>query len=184
MPPKPTSWAPSSLTKTHLPKTKHIAEKAYMLLRLQSQTPTKPPVTTGYNLYKPHLQSQFTIDPLNTAFAMWAEGSPLFGTNMNMFMPRAHIPRSGGTEFDMHDKIEVKNHSLRRVALEEDMRHFIGEDFKASLGKSAGKLMTVEWWFREDEGVTGTHVVDEDGPDVWWKIAEVRVEYVDEDGTL
>lgn len=115
-----------------------------MVLRLSSHTPTKPTVTTGFRLYKPHLQSQSTLDLSNTTFATSSEGSPLFGTNGTMFMPRAHIPWSGSAEKNTHVKVLVKSHSQSREALEDNMRYFVVEDLSASLKDASGKL-SVEW---------------------------------------
>jgi hypothetical protein len=109
----------------------------------------------------------------------WFEDSPFSGTNGTMFTPRAHIPQSEGAENKEHDMIEVKSHRQKREALEEHIQYFVVQDLGAVLDKEASGKLSVEWWQRELEGDRGAHVVYEDGTNVWWEIAEVRI--VDED---
>ncbi|KAF2821292.1 hypothetical protein CC86DRAFT_386266 [Ophiobolus disseminans] len=144
-----------------------------------------------------------TVDPPNTIFTTKRGGGPLVGSNGNMFMPTAGIQKSGGEDTDKNadrktdkdaDKnidegtdeedvlIKVKNHSQSRESLEEDMRHFIGEDMKAAMEKVAGGKLVVEWWERDLEGGKGAEMVDEDVTHVWWEIADVNVVYEDPAG--
>lgn len=105
-------------------------------------------------------------------------GGHLFGVNGTMFMPKAGIQKSDRTKTDMNVLIEVKSYSQTRTSLEEDMRHFVGEDLKAAMEDASGKLV-LKWWDRKLEGGKGAEVVDEDGTHVWWEIADVNVVYED-----
>jgi len=163
------------------PRTRHINEKAYMLVRLHSPDAEKPTVLTGFKLYPPRLEYKSTVKPPGTTFKMVTDGSPLYDRNGTMFKPTAGIRSVATEEWRSKNGIKVVTHSQERKVLEDDLGYWVGEDLKEIMKKDAGEVK-LEWWKREDEGGRGAKCTFEDGTHVWWEVVDADIAYEDPAG--
>ncbi|KAF2030722.1 hypothetical protein EK21DRAFT_111599 [Setomelanomma holmii] len=137
-----------------------FTEKAFVLVRLNSPTSTKPSVMTGFEIYEPlRFRSQSTADPSGTRWSRDLQGSILIDNHAIHFRPKAGI--SIGTPATKDDKIEVKYHIQDRQTMEKSAADKIG-DFKVWKPDVASDDKRWSW-------------IEGDGTNVWWEIAEVAI---------